>query len=196
MTKVPTPFVTREAWLQALVEKVTPWYEDLGLTVPPVRCSVGFSSKGVRSNTIGECWHGVSVTDGIPAVFIHPKLATAEDVGHVVIHELVHAALGPGAKHGPLFKRPATALGLAGRMTATVPTPELCSRLVPVFHDLGPYPHAALVPSGLTSTGPKQTTRMLKCECLVCGYTARTTRKWLDEVGAPWCPVHGEMYAG
>lgn len=36
----------------------------------------------------------------------------------------------------------------------------------------------------------KQTTRMLKCECPQCGYTVRTTRKWLD-VAVPVCPVHG-----
>jgi hypothetical protein len=38
---------------------------------------------------------------------------------------------------------------------------------------------------------------MLKVECEVCGYTARTTRKWLDRDGPPICPVdhHGAMLA-
>jgi hypothetical protein len=35
----------------------------------------------------------------------------------------------------------------------------------------------------------KRTTRLLKCECEACGYTARVTRKWVDEAGAPICPV-------
>jgi hypothetical protein len=26
---------------------------------------------------------------------------------------------------------------------------------------------------------------MLKCECLACGYTVRTARKWLETAGAP-----------
>lgn len=37
-----------------------------------------------------------------------------------------------------------------------------------------------------------QTTRMLKCVCGKCGYTARTTRKWIDLKGAPLCPCAGE----
>jgi hypothetical protein len=28
---------------------------------------------------------------------------------------------------------------------------------------------------------------MLKCECSVCGYTVRVTRKWLSLVGPPIC---------
>ncbi|MDQ2079513.1 hypothetical protein RA307_04905 [Xanthobacteraceae bacterium Astr-EGSB] len=42
----------------------------------------------------------------------------------------------------------------------------------------------------------RQATRMLKCECLDCGYIVRVTRKWIDAVGAPHCPRHGEMIVG
>jgi hypothetical protein len=41
--------------------------------------------------------------------------------------------------------------------------------------------------------GPKQTTRLIKCECAECGYLARVTRLWLDTKGAPQCPEHGVM---
>jgi peptide subunit release factor 1 (eRF1) len=36
---------------------------------------------------------------------------------------------------------------------------------------------------------------MLKCECGTCGYTVRTARKWLEQAGAPLCPIegHGQM---
>jgi hypothetical protein len=34
----------------------------------------------------------------------------------------------------------------------------------------------------------KQSTRMLKAECLECGYTIRLTKKWAD-VGLPSCPT-------
>jgi len=30
---------------------------------------------------------------------------------------------------------------------------------------------------------------MLKCECSVCGYTVRITRKWLTLAGPPICPT-------
>jgi hypothetical protein len=32
-------------------------------------------------------------------------------------------------------------------------------------------------------------TRLLRIECLQCGYTVRMTRKWLA-FGAPLCPTH------
>ena len=38
----------------------------------------------------------------------------------------------------------------------------------------------------------QQSTRMVKVVCAGCGYTARTTRKWLDEAGAPICPCNQE----
>lgn len=35
----------------------------------------------------------------------------------------------------------------------------------------------------------QQRNRHLKCECPRCGYTVRTSRKWLLQAGAPVCPV-------
>jgi hypothetical protein len=40
-----------------------------------------------------------------------------------------------------------------------------------------------------TFTAKKQTTRLLKCECAECGYTARVTAKWIKDSGAPMCPT-------
>lgn len=181
--------MTREAWLQDLVGEVTPWYEEVGLTLPEVRISTGFTSKGVRSNRIGECWHGTASADGLPQIFVHPRLSDGVEVGGVVVHELVHAAVGVGHGHGPEFKRPAVALGLEGRMTSTTVGTALRIDLERTIERLGPYPHASLTPAaGVTSTGPKQTTRMVKCECPECGYLVRTTQKWLD-IATPTCPI-------
>lgn len=188
MTKVRTPFVTREAWLQALAEAVRPWFVDIGLTVPEVRIGVGFTSKGARSKRIGECWHPEASADGVPQVFVHPSTSEPLDVAGTVLHELVHAAVGPGHKHGPVFKAPAVALGLEGRMTSTHVGDALAARLAPVLDSLGPYPHGALTPGFTGSNGPKQTTRMHKVECQECGYLVRTSQKWLD-VATPECPI-------
>lgn len=182
-----TQHETREAWLQALVAQLRPWFEEVNLTVPAVRVGVGFTSKGARSTRIGECWSPSASADGVPEVFVHPRLDAPEEVAHVLVHELIHASIGTDKQHGAAFKRPALALGLTGRMTATIPTDGLLDRLRPVLLNLGPYPHGRLS-GGRASTGPKQTTRMLKCECPGCGYTVRTTRKWLD-VATPTCPV-------
>lgn len=182
-------FDTREAWLHALIEAIRPWYKEAGTPLPKsVRISVGFSSKGARSNRIGECWAPSADEHGLSQIFVHPSLSDAGTVAHVVVHELIHAAVGCDKQHGPAFRAPAVALGLEGRMTATVPGADLVERLKPVLKELGRYPHGAL--KGGTSSGPKkQSTRMLKCECPECGYIARTTSKWIDEVGAPICPA-------
>jgi hypothetical protein len=178
---------TREAWLQELATELRPWFADLGHEVPEVRVSVGFTSKGARSNRIGECWYPEATEDGVPQVFLHPKLVDPWQVAATLVHELVHATLGPEAKHGRPFRKLAVALGLTGKMTATVASDELLGRLAPVLDRVGPYPHAGLASKNGTSTGPKQTTRMLKVQCPVDGYLVRTTRQWLDH-GLPTCP--------
>ena len=50
---------------------------------------------------------------------------------------------------------------------------------------LGDYPHATLMARSGTK---KQSTRLIKCQCLDCGSTVRTTRKYL-EFGTPICPL-------
>lgn len=174
--------MTREEWLNALVEKLRPSYRD---ELPEViKISVGFTSKGVRSNRIGECWHPEASADHVPQVFVHPKMSDGTEVAGVVVHELIHACR-PEAAHGKDFRKVAVRIGLEGKMTSTTVGPELLARLAKIVDELGPYPHGALV-GGLSSTGPKQGTRMLKVECPDCGYVVRTTAKWLD-MGAPIC---------
>jgi hypothetical protein len=101
----------------------------------------------------------------------------------------------PEAKHGKEFKRLAVAVGLEGKMTATVASESLKQRLNALISEIGAYPHAALNP-GLSGV-KKQGTRLNKVTCPLCGYTCRVTQKWLDEVGAPFCPCSSEqMIAG
>jgi hypothetical protein len=60
--------------------------------------------------------------------------------------------------------------------------------VAPILEAGGPYPHAEL---SKTAT-KKQGTRLLKLQCPICPYTVRITRKWLDSVGPPACPEHGD----
>jgi hypothetical protein len=179
---------TREAWLLALAMRLRPSLEKAGATVPAeVRLSCGWPSKGAtaaRNRRIGECWHAQCSADGTREVFISPTLADAADVAHVVEHELIHAAGFMG--HGADFKRVAVALGLTGKMTATVPTDAHRAELAALVAELGPYPHATLTPG---DGDKKQSTRLLKVQCPddECGYMVRVTAKWL-EVGFPTCP--------
>ena len=114
------------------------------------------------------------------------------EIAGILAHELTHAAVGIDKGHGRAFRRVAIAIGLTGKMTATVPGDAFKQRVEPILKKLGAIPHARLSWGELR--GPKkQTTRMIKCECAECGYTARVARKWLEDVGAPHCPEHGEM---
>lgn len=178
----------REEWLRDLVDVLRVRYD--GELPDNVHISVGFTSKGMRSNRVGECWAGIASSDSSPHVFIHPGISDGVEVAAIVVHELVHACR-PTAKHGKAFKQMAVRLGLEGRMTATVPSDELREDLAKVIEQIGPYPHPKL--TGQSSNGPKQSTRMIKVECPTCGYLVRTSAKWL-EVGLPMCPEGDVMY--
>lgn len=181
---------TREDWLMRAVDLLAPVFRAVGAPLAVnVRVACGFmGGKGAaRSHAIGQCWHPACSADGTAEIFIHPALSDAAQVLAVLVHELVHAAVGNEAGHGPAFRRVAVALGLAGKMTATVAGPALQAALDRLAGVLGAYPHASLTAATHTK-GAKQGTRMLKCACGSCGYMVRTSAKWLA-VAVPVCPV-------
>ncbi len=189
------PSVSRHAWLEDATVWARAHLATAGLDVPAtVRVSVGLPFKA-RKATIGQCWHSTASGDGHREVFISPVLADGPVILATLIHELIHAALPDGEGHGPTFKRWTVAAGLEGKPTATVAGEALQAELEAWVAKRGPWPAAALDPK---ASGRKtQTTRLIKCECATCGYTARTTAKWLNALGAPICPGedHGTMEA-
>jgi hypothetical protein len=121
----------REDWLLQLRDEVAPWYEAQGWELPSVRIGVGFPSTGRRSKRIGECWMAEASEDKHSEIFIHPGYADSVDVAGTVVHELIHAAVnadGKNKKHGPVFKKVALAIGLAGPMRATHVGEELAKK--------------------------------------------------------------------
>ncbi|KEQ51700.1 transcription elongation protein SprT [Sphingobium chlorophenolicum] len=192
---------TRESWLNAVAQGMAPLFEALDAPLPDrVRVAIGFTSRGAKGKAIGECWDNRLSADGHFEIFIRPDLAHAPDampaqIAAILAHELVHAAVGIPAGHGKAFKRVALGLGLVGPMRATTPGEAFLAAIAPIMADVGPLPHARLDTDGESTAPRKQKTRMLKCECATCGYTVRTARKWLEQAGAPLCPVedHGQM---
>lgn len=184
----PTPQMqNREAWLQAAVTKFAPMFEALNIDLPPVRVSVGWPKgrppKGGK--ILGQCWKTVTSSDGVSSIFISPLVAEPTRVLDILLHELVHASDDGESKHRGHFKKTAQQLGLVEPWTATTAGEQLAPLLVDLAKALGPYPHAAMVEAEVAAK--KQTTRMIKVECDDCGYTLRTTKKWL-EIGVPDCP--------
>lgn len=181
---------TREQWLNQLVTALRPMFKKAGAPIPKkVLVSVGFPSRGGTSSnklTIGQCW---TPTKKVPHIFISPLLHDPIVVCATVVHELVHAAVGCEHGHKKPFKDVAVALGLTGKMTATVAGDELKQKLKPIIAKLGKYHHEALKPN---PNAKKPGSRLKKAECPSCGYTIRVTKKWI-EVGLPTCPCGDDI---
>jgi len=184
-------FSTREEWLVAAIEALGKTvFADAGVELPPVRVSVGWpGGRGKKDNVIGQCWPTGLAADKKAQLFISPVLNDGARVLDVLAHELVHAADDCKNGHKAPFAKIAKAIGLTGKMTATVASPELVEKLNALVLELGIYPHAELARSGGSHEPKKQGTRMIKAECPVgSGYKVRLTLKWIEELGAPICP--------
>ena len=186
--------MTREDWLLRLTDALRPMFLEAGAEIPDkVRATCGWPSKSARpskNRRIGEAWSDKCSADEHHEVFISPCLADPIEVAGVMVHELVHTAVGVTAGHKAPFKHVAQALGLEGKMTATIVGEPLRDRLMQITGEIGDYPHAVLDMSG----AKKQSTRQLKLECPLCGYICRTTAKWI-EVGTPTCVCGTPMEA-
>lgn len=180
----------RQRWLEAGVAALRSRFAEKGFEVPTaVRVSIGFpkGSHG-KGRAIGQCWYAEGSSDKHNEIFISPELGDGARILDVMAHELAHAVAGVNAGHKAPFKRIAEGVGLTGKMTATVAGVEFAAWADRHVSNLGKYPGGTLS----AVSRKKQSTRLLKAEC-DCGYTVRITKKWVAEVGAPHCPVDGEM---
>lgn len=187
--------MTREQWLNKLATRLRPLIKahHSGEFTEKIRLSCGYPTFGIKSRTIGQCIYPQSSADGHTELFIRPDLADPVEVAATVLHELVHAALGPGHGHGPKFKRLATAVGLAGRMKATVPGPEALAAFEPILAALGPYPHGALViKTGRSTSVGKGNKAQRNVTCPHCGFRAKVYADQLA-MGRAKCPDGDEM---
>lgn len=193
-----TNFETREQWLNAFVQAARPVFSNAGYPLPDkIRVSVGFTSSGARGKTIGECWSNLASEDGYFEIFIRPSANSDARIADILTHELIHAAVGLEAKHGPAFKSAMAALGLEGKATATVAGEAWYVWALPILTQLGAMPYGQLN-DGLSSAKPKQKTNLLKVECPCCGFLARVTRKHIEPHTHLNCPVpdcDGELIA-
>lgn len=183
--------VNREQWLARgadhLARRV---FAPAGVNLPSdYRVSCSWPGGGSARKRIGECWSRSASAAKVNEVFISPGIADPIKALDILAHELVHVADDCVNGHKGPFKRIAAAIGLEGKMTATMAGEALRAKLAAIVEHLGPYPHAALS----LANRKKQTTRLVKVECSDCGCTFRITQKWLDEAtDGLVCPVcHG-----
>lgn len=178
--------LTREAWLQAAVERIRPLFAARGHEVPAVYVSVGWPAAGQRSRVLGECWGTRDSSDGRNHIFIVPSLVEPVAVLDVLVHELVHAVDDCRHSHGAPFRTIALSVGLQGpSMRMASAGAALKAQLVSMADALGPFPHAALArrpPRPRASPPPR-------ARCPECDYRLSVPRRFLH-LGPPVCPIH------
>ena len=178
--------ITRESWLMAGVERITPIFAARGHVVPQVRVSIGWPASGQRSSHIGECWPTSRSDDGVNQIFIVPSLSDAVQVLDVLTHELVHAVDDCKHGHGKEFKAIALSVGLEGpRMRSASAGQLLRGRLTAIAAALGPFPHGKLSrrpPRAMNPNPPR-------AKCPQCEYRLAIPKKFLH-IGPPICPEH------
>lgn len=189
-----SPSMARQHWIESATLELRKHFTKAGYTVPDaVRVSIGWG-YGNAEKILGQCWPVIASSDKHIEIFIAPSLQDGTEIIGVIAHELVHAVDGNKHGHKGEFKAIALAVGLKGKMTATVPDEPLISLAEAFIKKHGKYPAGKLHKD---KGRKKQSTRLLKCECNECGYIARVTAKWIKEAGAPLCGIksHGRMSA-
>ncbi len=180
------PHATRESWLLAAVELLRKDFEAVDAHIPKkVRVTCGWPSTGGRpgkKQVLGQVWPSTCSEDEHFEVFINPMITEPGAALEILVHELVHTAVGTELGHKGEFRTVAKAVGLMGKMTSTSAGEELLVWLHDIKKELVTYPHAKLTPL----VNKPQSTRMLKVVCPSCQWAARTSRKWID-LGLPTC---------
>jgi hypothetical protein len=201
---------TREGWLGAVRDHkvIQALFEATGFPIPEntrVSCAFpGSRARARKTKRIGECWNAANSADNHFEIMVTPIMADPVQVAGVLIHELVHAAVGLECGHRGNFRKVALGVGLAGKMTATHESPALVAILESVIKEIGPYPHATL-----NADRTRQSTRMIK---VVCGdsncpglrvvgsklqpYSFRMSRKNIEMFDGelPTCPCGSRMH--
>jgi hypothetical protein len=177
----------RQAYLELAVKMLRPLFEAKGSPIPEkLRISVGATSK----RYMGICYREVASSDEHREIFLSANLSTAEEILGTLAHELCHAALPDGVAHKAPFVALGKAIGLEGKPSHMRPGAAFKWWIADFVRANGEYPSGSLRE---TENKNKQATAMIKVECLDCGYVARTTKKWLEGVGAPICPCNMEV---
>ena len=185
---------TREDWLTAAIADLRPVFAGHGLTLPArIRATCGLPSTFTRSGTLAECWADTDSADQTHEVMVSPTLADPAQVLAQLVGALAHAAPGAMSHTSGAYIEAAANLGLcpAGDNWRQVQGAEdFPQAYAQVLSSLGAYPHAPLN----VGTKKTQSTRMLKLVCPLCGYTIRTSAKWIA-TGLPVCHDGTEFQA-
>ena len=184
---------TREEWLNVVLHKhVAKLLKDKAGVALPKDCkvSVGFPGGGSARKRIGECWPRSRSSLKVNEIFLNPSMTDVDKLLDVLVHEAIHAADDCASGHKGFFRKTAKAVGLEGKMTATVAGEFLKNWIVGVRASMPAFDYGSLDLSGRK----KQTVRMIKHECAECGAIFRMAAKW-SPMQCPCC-TDGTLVGG
>lgn len=181
--------MNRETWLNALTAELAPLFEEYGKPLPKrLRMTCGFTSS---KRAIGQCHYPEGSMDGTTEIFIHPGQADPVDVAQILVHELCHAALGPGFGHGPEFGKIARHFKLEGKLTATYAGEAFALLIKPILATVGAYPHATLISGSGADVPKKQSSKAhINLNCPNDGFHMKVLKGQMS-MGRPKCPACG-----
>ena len=187
--------INRETWLNLMIDKSVPLFDEAGFKISDIReklkasCSVMVGMrKSKKFNAIGQHLPTEWNKDSNHELLISPVLEDEITVVGVLIHEMVHAIqrhlYGNDVQpHGKEFRTIALAVGLQGKMTATTESPELKIKIEKWIKEVGKYPHSKVN----FDDRKKQSTRNLLLWCPDCNWSLRTSNSNLQRVTINKC---------
>jgi hypothetical protein len=208
---LPPAYAAREDWLRAARDiMVAELFPEAGLSLNGTRTRVacGWPATSDRS-VLGATFTETVSGDGTREIFVSPVVAKParlfQGVLFVLLHELVHAALGAKEGHGPAFDAAMKQMGAKGDPSCNGADTDLDDWFAwSLLPRLGPYPHAEMnlgnlpaptAPPGFGGPGfkfapphrkvaPRQRNRHKLYECDACGQKIRAGTDDLDAVHA------------
>ena len=177
--------MNREQWLDQLATSAIPAIsrstsypaEELA-----VKLSCGFpKQQGKRKPVSAQLVPPTASDDFFAEIFVTPELSEKRKVAQAVLPLLVAVVTGD-FKQRQNYRNALRTLGLN--------SDELPSWAKSIVDALPAYPHATI----RLENAPKQTTRLIKVECIRDGYIARVSRTTLANLGAPICPACGNQF--
>jgi hypothetical protein len=174
--------MNRETWLKQLADRAIPYiagrfnYTEEEVAV---RLSCGFpATQGKRKKVTASLIPPTNSDEFNAEIFVTPEIDTVEEVARAVLPLLVAVVIGD-YKQGTAYRNACHALYL------NTDGERLPSWALNILEHLPHYPHASVTLPEVK----KQTTRLLKVECVPCNYIARVSRATLDRLGTPVCPA-------
>lgn len=183
----------REDWLARAVQKIEAYvFRPLELKMPEKWCITCGWAKGASTRAIGVCIDPVCAKDGTTHLFIMPTQDQPFRILGTITHEMIHAIVGVKEQHKGRFKDVVAMLQFSKPLTQSAPvegTPVYAA-LEAIMAELGPYPHAAVVPRPKPSKPPQWVRWKSTVEE---SYTVLANTKKVAKYGMPRDPWGKEM---